>query len=242
MSSISRRIRTRLPTYLSMGSGTLVPIAISADPSVLLSRFNSECKRSPRRDRPATNLLSPAQLLTFIKVLAAEAAIIQDSAGCWPDQSSHPLYFWRIKRSAPSGRHYQGGPDFGRGLFLFRHLAGASNQSPSAAQPSHGTPPNPPKSVTCRGHGKVQPRPPRSAHRQTSCALPALRQHPQSHAPTRHCLGAKHHDRERALLQNPEIADAAVLGVPDAVFGETVASARRKAPRMKVAGLVGNVA
>ena len=60
----------------------------------------------------------------------------------------------------------------------------------------------------------------------------------QSHAPTRHCLVAKHHDRERALLQNPEIADAAVLGVPDAVFGETVASAQRKAPRMKVAGLL----
>ena len=27
------------------------------------------------------------------------------TAGCWPDQSSHPLCFWRIKRSAPSGRH-----------------------------------------------------------------------------------------------------------------------------------------
>jgi hypothetical protein len=96
------------------------------------------------RGRPATNLLSPAQLLTFIKVLAAEAAIIQDSAGCWPDQSSHPLYFWRIKRSAPSGRHYQGGPDFGRGLFLFRHLAGAPNQSPSrgSTEPRRGFKPS----------------------------------------------------------------------------------------------------
>ena len=38
-------------------------------------------------------------------------------------------------------------PDFGRGLLLFWACAGASNQSPSQAQPSPGTVPNPPKSM-----------------------------------------------------------------------------------------------
>jgi hypothetical protein len=44
-------------------------------------------------------------VLRFIKVVAAKPANIHRSAGYWPDQSSHPLCFWRIKRSAPSGWH-----------------------------------------------------------------------------------------------------------------------------------------
>ncbi len=111
--------------------------------------------------------------------MAAEAAIIQDSAGCWPDQSSHPLCFWRIKRSAPSGRHYQGGPDFGRGLFfVWRLHSRPDNRSRSAAQPSHRRSPNPPKSATrslsnLRCHFFQFPRPnyPKSATHNTDSAM-----------------------------------------------------------------------
>jgi hypothetical protein len=44
-------------------------------------------------------------VLRFIKVVTSKRANIRRSAGYWPDQSSHPLCFWRIKRSAPSGWH-----------------------------------------------------------------------------------------------------------------------------------------
>ena len=46
MPSICRRIRTRLPTYLSTGLGTFVPIVISAALSFLMSGFKHECNRS----------------------------------------------------------------------------------------------------------------------------------------------------------------------------------------------------
>src|ERR1700674_2468906 len=46
MPSICRRIRTRLPTYLSTGLGTFVAIVISAARTPFFSWFKHECNRS----------------------------------------------------------------------------------------------------------------------------------------------------------------------------------------------------
>ena len=59
-----------------------------------------------------------------------------------------PIVFLEDKAFSAKWPALPGGPDFGRGLFLFRHLVGASNQSPSAAQQSPAGGLNPPEFVT----------------------------------------------------------------------------------------------